>query len=382
MRILLVFHDLSFRGGEKVFANLAKGLTQQKHSAALLVARKAANSIPLPPKVKLITPSFICNQLFQNNWIFTLFSLPVTTLNLLNHAKNYDVIYTSESFLSLWPAVLIAKLTHKKLILSVFELGHTSENHPALRGLSSQIFSTLNTYFVKQVQHAITVNQSLEIPLKQKYQIPHITTILAGIDFDLFKNPEPKKIKQKYRLQHKKIIVMTGIVHPYKKQDLALDILKEVRKKIPEIMLLIIGDGPEKFRTLIKQKIQQENLKKNVVLVGLIKDEELKNFYAAADMVLQCGPIGGLTIIEAIISGKMPIYPTSGNPPQGPVEPLQLGIIVAKNQPEIYAKKIIEYLKNPQKYKDKLHRDQHIIRTKYSLEKFAKETIKILTEKS
>ena len=85
-------------------------------------------------------------------------------------------------------------------------------------------------------------------------------------------------------------------LYPHKNIDLAI----EAFKKIPELNLVIIGDGPEKER-LVKKAFGFSNIK----LLGFVKDEDLSVYYKNCLGYLICNEEDfGISPIEAMSFGK------------------------------------------------------------------------------
>lgn len=87
-------------------------------------------------------------------------------------------------------------------------------------------------------------------------------------------------------------------LYPHKNLDLAIDAFK----KIPELNLIIIGDGPE-YENL-KIKIKKSKLE-NVRLLGFVPDEQLPQYYQNCLGYLICNEEDfGISPIEAMFFGK------------------------------------------------------------------------------
>lgn len=343
MNILLVYHELGGRGGEKLFLNLANGLIVKGHKVNLCIGR-ITNNTPPHKKLILIKPSKIINHIFQNNWIFIILSMPFTFFNILKNLSDIDVIYTGESFTAFYPSLFASLITGKKLVLSAFEIK--------------------NCFLINKVKHAATINKTL-VPVLKKAGIKNVTYIPAGIDFPKFKSKKPNK----------NMILMVGTIHPAKRQDIAIEAFELAKKKIPDLKLVIAGGGDTNN---LKFQILNLKLQNSVKITGFISENQIKEYYQKSSLCLMCGPIGGLTILESLYFNKNIIYPTSGNPPLGPVEEHNLGTILPKNDPKLYAEKIVDIIKHPKKYEEKLKRDRKFVLKNFSVEKFTSKTLKIL----
>jgi len=378
MRILLVYHELGGRGGERLFATLSKGFISKGHEVYLVVGRINKDYIPFAPEVRIIKPPRLLNNLIQNNWVFAFFSMPATFINIMRTLASADIIYSGESFTGLWPAIIASLISGKKLVLSVFELGKYVSPPHGWRAVLNFLWDKVNTYLVGKIKFAVTINSTLTPALKNNFGIANVYSIPAGIDFSYFANPNPAKVTKKYGLGGKKIILMQGLLHPQKRQDLAIKAFSLVKKKIPNSSLIIAGGGDQNYLNKLKKLAGKLELEKDIVFTGFVPDDELKNYYSAADLVLMCGPIAGLTIIEALLFNKLTIYPTSGKPPLGPVEEYGLGIITKNKSSKEFSRYIVDILLNPSKFKNKLEKDKKNAISKFSMNSFTNSTFEVL----
>lgn len=359
MNILLVYHELGFRGGEKLFANLCKGLSEKGHRVTFVCARVNKKSIALPKKIQLIKPPVLLNKLFENNWIFVLFSMPITFANILRHASKIDVIYSGETFTAFWPALMASKILAKKLVLSVYEVSK-----------SKSIINLINNFLLEHVRYATTINSTLIPTLKNDFKIKKVHSIPAGIDFSVLRKPDPTKVIRKFGLEKNKVILMQGAIHPQKRQDLAIKAFRLVSKAVPNLKLIIVGGGDKAY-------LERLNLS-GIIFAGFIPEHDIKDYYSVADVCIMCGPIGGLTIVEALFFNKITVYPSSGTPPLGPVEEYNLGEIIYKKTHTAFAAKILEILKKPEKYSKKITDDRKKALKIFSLKRFTSDTLRVL----
>ncbi|MEK7579763.1 MAG: glycosyltransferase [Patescibacteria group bacterium] len=114
----------------------------------------------------------------------------------------------------------------------------------------------------------------------------------------------------------KDYFLIVSQLYPHKNIDLAI----EAFKKIPEINLAIIGEGPE-YKNL---KFKIENLKlKNVKLLGFVPDKELPVYYQGCLAYLICNEEDfGISPVEAMSYGKPVLAYKSG----GAVETIKEGL--------------------------------------------------------
>ncbi len=107
--------------------------------------------------------------------------------------------------------------------------------------------------------------------------------------------------------QNNFIVLMASRLTKEKNILLAVEVFKEVIKKFPKVLLLIVGDGPEKEK--IEQRINSLGLIDNVVIESW--NEDLISYYKTADMFLLTSNYEGYgrTVVEAMAAG-LPVVMT------------------------------------------------------------------------
>lgn len=81
---------------------------------------------------------------------------------------------------------------------------------------------------------------------------------------------------------------------PEKRPIFALNVIKELKKEIPDILLYVVGDGLMMDKMV--KYVDDNNLKYNVHFWGEVSYEETKKFYVESDILLITSFIEGLTL--------------------------------------------------------------------------------------
>lgn len=214
-------------------------------------------------------------------------------LPLVNKGYEYIVILGNVKHLSAWLLLIIGKLIGLKVILwghgiSVTRYLNEYEKLPWIRLTMYRLaygawFYTANELqlYKKKIKKLVAVNLNNTIS-----EVDDI------IKFNPFDTERKQKIKNKYKIKNKKLLIIcTRFESPTRKADKLIDVIKGINK---EWGLIIIGDGK------LKPDFSKFN---NVYDFGSIYERSLKSeFFLIADLYIQLGHIG-LSVVEAFAYG-------------------------------------------------------------------------------
>jgi glycosyltransferase involved in cell wall biosynthesis len=124
--------------------------------------------------------------------------------------------------------------------------------------------------------------------------------------------------------------------------DTLIDTANIAVKKNPKIVFLVVGKGPDMEN--VKVQVAQLGIEANFRLAGFVSDEDLSSYYNVADMFVLPSKSGeGLPLValEAMACG-LPVIATDVG---GIREVLSedYGKLVPPNQPELFAKAILDF---------------------------------------
>jgi glycosyltransferase involved in cell wall biosynthesis len=138
-----------------------------------------------------------------------------------------------------------------------------------------------------------------------------VVIIPNGIDLSEYENlPEKGIFRKKYGLNSReKIVLYLGRIHETKGIDLLVGAFAEIKKKIPNIKLFLIGPNYGYQDKLIKL-IKSYEINNNVFLLGYLSEEEKKQALVDADVFATPKFTGfPVTFVEACVCGT-PILTT------------------------------------------------------------------------
>lgn len=122
-----------------------------------------------------------------------------------------------------------------------------------------------------------------------------IEAVYIGVDETEFdpQNYDGKGLRSRLGLGKRPVVLMLARMEPEKRHLMMVEISAKVRRKMPDIAFLVVGDGPC-FKD-VKAKVEHMGLQSTVFLTGRIDD--VKECYAAADVTLLCSLKEGLALI-------------------------------------------------------------------------------------
>jgi glycosyltransferase involved in cell wall biosynthesis len=172
-----------------------------------------------------------------------------------------------------------------------------------------------------------------------------VETIYNGVDLDRFKIiPKSRtEIRKKLGIPQEAIVATTVRRLVYKNGiDTLLESAKITAQKNPQIIYLVVGEGPD-FEE-IKTRVHKLGIGKKFLLTGFISDEELPSYYNAADFSILPSKSGeGLPLVglEAMACGLPLISTDVGGIREVMIN--NLGKIIPPNNPEVMAQTTLDF---------------------------------------
>ncbi len=108
-----------------------------------------------------------------------------------------------------------------------------------------------------------------------------LTRIAPGIDISHFSRTE-SKVRKDLKIGTRPVIISVGRLVHRKGQDKLITALPEIKKFIPDVLLLIVGEGPH--RQELDKLVEKYNLKDSVKFVGRISYKDLPKYLSTCDV--------------------------------------------------------------------------------------------------
>lgn len=216
---------------------------------------------------------------------------------------------------------------------------------------------TFQRYLVRYYDRVIFVSKTLLENLKRnELDTDNYLVIHDGIDIDAVKETkflDKNKIIKDLRLVNCRgpVVGVIGNIKEWKGQHVAIEAIKHIRSKYPDIKCLIVGDTSKLVKDIayyryLKKMVDDNNLSSNIKFTGFRND--IPDIISILDILLHTStepePFG-LVLLEGMIYSKPVIATAHG----GPLEIIEDGIsgcLVEPNNPMELAGKIDYLLSN------------------------------------
>ncbi|MFD6679317.1 glycosyltransferase family 4 protein [Micromonospora parva] len=147
--------------------------------------------------------------------------------------------------------------------------------------------------------------------------------LAPGVDVDMYHpTVDGEQVRARLGLTDRPVVVCVSRLVPRKGQDTLIRALPEIRRRVPDAALLIVGGGP--YRATLEKLARQAGVERDVVFTGTVPSVELPAHYAAGDVyAMPCRTRNrgldveglGIVYLEASATGLPVVAGDSGGAP-------------------------------------------------------------------
>ncbi|MET8043867.1 glycosyltransferase family 4 protein [Micromonospora sp. NPDC005215] len=153
--------------------------------------------------------------------------------------------------------------------------------------------------------------------------VTELRRLAPGVDVDTYHpTVDGEQVRARLGLTDRPVVVCVSRLVPRKGQDMLIRALPEIRRRVPEAALLIVGGGP--YRATLEKLARQTGVERDVVFTGSVPSAELPAHYAAGDVyAMPCRTRNrgldveglGIVYLEASATGLPVVAGDSGGAP-------------------------------------------------------------------
>ncbi|MGA9348268.1 MAG: glycosyltransferase family 4 protein [Anaerolineae bacterium] len=174
-----------------------------------------------------------------------------------------------------------------------------------------------------------------------------------------------------------KIILTVARLTPWKGIDRIIEVLPEIRRRINEANLVVVGDGPELGN--LQGLARELGVKGHVSFVGRVPHEEVPYYLRAADVFVLYSGYEGLPhiVLEAMATG-VPVILSDKGGNQEVVEDGVNGLLVPIGNQEKLKEAILRVLQNREMAGEFVERSRERLEQAFSWDVLTKRTLEVL----
>lgn len=342
-------------GGQINAYEIAKRLAKQNIAIDIITRDNGNSQLKLPANLKIV-------KLGKYSQPYSLLAKIIFLFRsyFYIYRKNYTIVH-AHAFL---PGLTAKALRITKKVSIVFTV------HGTFSGTS------LNNFFQRFVEKMIltkivydsqvTVSRDF---LKLENRNKNIIYIPNGVDLNLFNKVSAKKLQSP-------TLLFVGRLHPQKNLASLINAIYITKNQIPNIKLIIVGDGPQK--EFLKKTISKFKLSKSVKLVGELAKIDLIRAYKSAHAFILPSIYEGqpLTLLEAW-AAKLPVITSKTGDCQYLVKNGLNGYLISdSSDPEKISEAIIKTMQS--KRLNKMGENGYnLVAGNFSWDKSAAQTLKL-----
>jgi len=242
---------------------------------------------------------------------------------VLKSARDADVIFTTDTFSAGWPAARAAKKLKKRLVTRF--VGDSAWGISRSNDWTEDSFEVFQK---KKYDWKIELLRRIQKGVLQKSEVITVSNFLEsvlkkwGIKSRVIPNavspiklPAKNVLRKKFGFDKKFVVLSVGRITAYKGVDKIIRMCAKLRKELPELLLIIVGDGPAFFDA--QKAAHEENISHMVRFEGRKDENETRSLMKASDILVLNSEYEGMshTLLEAM-SVECPVIASDvcGNP--------------------------------------------------------------------
>lgn len=224
---------------------------------------------------------------------------------------------------------------------------------------SKKMVADFSAWFCNMVNSVIAPTEEIKKELLSYGVKRRIYVIPTGIDTETFSKPK-RNIRKKLNLEGKKVLLYVGRLAKEKNVYFLLEVMKKMEKNV---VLLMVGGGPEKEK--LEEKAREEDL--NIIFTGYVPREELVDYYHAADVFVfsSLTETQGLVVLESLSAGT-PVVAIARKGIKNVLENGKGALLIDEENVHVFSEKVKMLLQD-----EKLLEKMKEAGKKYVLEKWA-----------
>jgi glycosyltransferase involved in cell wall biosynthesis len=200
-----------------------------------------------------------------------------------------------------------------------------------------------------------------------------IEVIYQGFDFQGFSANEAdrQRVREELGIESRFVLGCIGNLHKTKGHIYLFQALKQLAKEIPNVCVLLLGDGD---RDLIKTMVRELELEDRVIFAGFRRD--VPACISAMDIVVHPSLSEAFcqVLIEAMSVGT-PLVATNVGGAAEVVAHGETGVLIPPADPAAISQAVLELYRNPEQRRRMAQAGQSSVRSRFTIERMVNQQV-------
>ena len=349
-RVLLLTHELSFRGSSILALRLARGLSSRDVESVVICTRRRPLDAGLTDKVRIVEVPGYSTPIWQRVVRQTVFSQL--------HEQPPDVIHVHGPRM-LSQGLWLGKTLDRPVVLNI-----SDQTEAARVSLPSG----------SEIARIICVSESVKAALSSRFEQIEQRVILPGVPLDL-----SREVNVVLKEDHVPVIGMAGPLEVIKGGSFFLRACHRVLEAGHKIRIVVAGSGPEE-RNLRRLSTSLE-LDDHITFVD--DGTAMEAYLSAIDIFclpsLQQG--FGVIMLEAMALGR-PVIASGVGGILTILEDEKNGVIVPPSDSRALAERMLKLLEDPEQTQKMAIAGQNLVEDRFTIDRMIDNTIQLYDEVS
>jgi glycosyltransferase involved in cell wall biosynthesis len=172
-----------------------------------------------------------------------------------------------------------------------------------------------------------------------------VDDVLKGVDVEVF-TPEGSNVRREQGLEGKRVVICVTRLVPIKNLPMMLAAIAEARKTLPDIVLVLVGEGP--LRAVLETRARELGIADAVRFAGYVPQDDTAAWYRTADVFALSSDFDNSpnVVLEAMAAG-LPVVATDVGGLRDYVTPPHNGLLTPKGDALAFAEALVHFLSDP-----------------------------------
>lgn len=279
--------------------------------------------------------------------------------------ENFDIVQVREGIIEGLLAVYLKnrygipfsfQYTYPRPGADIYTFKKGIARYPLIYYIRGMISKPILIWIMSKADLVLPVSRQMEQDLiKEGIPKEKMMTFPLGANISISPSLSGREVKEKYKLSSSSTIIYVGTMTKSRNLSFLLHVIARIKEKIPNITLLMVGDGND--RESLEKLSKDLGIQNNVIFTGQIPRDQVPEFISAANIGVH--PLNPLPIHIVLSPMKLMEYMAMAKPVVGTDIPEikkvirdSGGGICVRYDKKAFSEAIIELLNNPDKAKE------------------------------